>query len=162
MRSVNIYRGDSVFLAVLGESGWPRTVCGQLCHDHGSRIGGHCPGGEEGSRGSSAERRRPASAGRIGNKTATSSYLTGERVLCERPILVAMSMALLMPSLSDDSQCRNADNGKLAEHVGRCAPLVMYLIISWAKCFLFLCILLIEIVKVERVWGEINSQMSDW
>ena len=118
MRSVNTCRGDSVFLAVLGEGGWPRTVCGQFCHDLGSRVGGHCPSGEEGSRGTSAERRRPASTGRIGNKTAASSCLTGERILCERPILVAMSMALLMPSLSDDSQCRNAENGKLAEHVG--------------------------------------------
>ena len=127
MKSVDIYRGDSVFLAILSEGGRLRTVCDQFGHDLSSRIGGHCPSREE-RRGASAERGRPSGAGRIGSNTATKSCLTRERVLRECPILVAMIMALLMPGLSDDGQGRNAHNGKLAEHVGRCGPLAMYLI----------------------------------
>ena len=112
-----IYRGDSVFLAVLGKGSRPRTVCGQFGHNFSSRIGGHCPGSEERKRGTSAERRRPAGAGRVGSNTTADSCLTGERVLRECPIVVVMSMALMMPSLSDDSQGRNAHNSKLAEHI---------------------------------------------
>ena len=39
-----------------------------------------------------------------------------ERVLRECPILVAMSMVLPMPSLSDYGQGRDAHNGELAEY----------------------------------------------
>ena len=41
-----------------------------------------------------------------------------ERMLRECPILVAMSMVLPMPSLSDNGQGRDAHHGKLAEHPG--------------------------------------------
>lgn len=119
MISVGIYRGDRVFLAILGDGGWPGTVCGQLGHYYSRRIGGHCPSREERSRGAGAERRRPASASRIGNNTTAISCLTRERVLRECPINVAMSMALMMAGLSDDSQGRNAQNGRLGKHIGR-------------------------------------------
>ena len=127
VKSVDIYRGDSVFLAILSEGGRLRTVSDQFGHDLSCRIGGHCPSSEE-RRGASAERRRPSGAGRIGSNTATQSCLTRERVLRECPILVAMIMALLMPGLSDDGQGRNAHNGKLAEHFRRCRLLAMNLI----------------------------------
>lgn len=123
MISAGIYRGDSIFLAVLGNGCRPRTVRGQSGHDFSSRIGGHCPSREERNRGASAERRRPAGASRIGSDTTAVSCLTRERVLRECPINVAMSMALMMPGLSDDSQGRNAQNGKLAKHIGRCRRL---------------------------------------
>ena len=120
---MNIYRGNSVFLAILSEGGRPRTIRGQYGHDFSSRIGRHCPGSEERKRGASAERRRSAGAGRIRSNATAKSCLTRERILRECPILVAMSMALVMPGLSDDSQGRNPHNGKLAEHVGKCRPL---------------------------------------
>ena len=125
---MDIYRGDSVFLAILSQGGRLRTVSDQFGHDLSSRIGGHWAPSSEERRGASAERRRPAGAGRIGSTTATKSCLTRERVLRERPILRAMIMALLMPGLSDDGQGRDAHNGKLAEHFGRCGPLGMDLI----------------------------------
>ena len=125
---MNIYRGNCVFLAILSESGRPRTIRGQYGHDFGSRIGRHCPGSEKRKRGASAERRRPADAGWIRSNAAAQSCLTREGILGECPILVGMSMALVMPGLSDDSQGRNPHDGKLAEHVGMRRPLRIYLI----------------------------------
>ena len=111
----------------MGQGSGPRTICGQHGHDFSGRIGGHCPSREERKRGTSAERRRPAGAGagRIRSNTAAKSRLKRERVLGECPILVVMSMALVMPGLSDNSQRCNTQNGKLAEHVRNCRPLVM-------------------------------------
>ena len=103
MIPVTIYRGNSVFLAILSESGRPRTIRGQYGHDFCSRIGRHCPGSEKRKRGASAERRRPAGAGRIRSNAAAKSCLTRKGILGECTILVVMSMALVMPSLSDDS-----------------------------------------------------------
>ena len=100
---MNKYRGDGVFLAILSESGRPRTIRSQYGHDFGSRIGWHCPGSDKRKRGASAERRRPGGAGRIRSNAAAKSCLTRERILRECPILVAMSMALVMPGLSNDS-----------------------------------------------------------
>ena len=57
MKLVSLYRGNSVFLAVLSEGGRPRTIRSQYGHDFSSRIGRHCPGSEERKRGASAERR---------------------------------------------------------------------------------------------------------
>ncbi len=42
-----------------------------------------------------------------------------KRVVRESPIFKCMSVAFLMPSLSDDGQGCNTDNGKLAIHLGR-------------------------------------------
>ena len=136
---MNIYRGNSVFLAILSEGGRPRTIRGQYGHDFSSRIGRHCPGSEERKRGTGAERRRPAGAGRIRSNAAAKSCLTRERILGECPILVAVSMALVMPGLSNDGQGRNVHNSKLAEHVGMCRPLGIYLIFWIAiPCLQFL------------------------
>ena len=56
MKLVNIYRGHSVFLAILSEGSRPRTKRGQYGHDFSGRISRHCPGSEERKRGASAER----------------------------------------------------------------------------------------------------------
>lgn len=119
-----MYLSDGICLAVLREAGGSRTVdhCG---HNRRGRVGGHwTTGGEKLSRGASAERRIPAGTGRIRSNTAAHSCLTRitgrrfvvmKRVMRECSIL-AMSMMLVMPSLSDNGQGCNTHNGKLDEH----------------------------------------------
>ena len=56
MKSVDMYLGDCVCLAILREGGGPGAVGGQYCYNRSGRIGGHCAGGKKKRRSASAER----------------------------------------------------------------------------------------------------------
>lgn len=84
MKTVDMYLGDSVCLAILREGGGPGAVGGQFGDNRGSCISRHCAGGEKTRRGASAERRRPAGTDRIGSSTAAETCLarvTGRSVM---------------------------------------------------------------------------------
>lgn len=85
MKSVDIYLGDGVYLAILREAGGPRAVGGQFGHDDSGQIGGHWDAGGEETRGASARSRVPASTSRIGSNTAASSCLTRVTGRARRP-----------------------------------------------------------------------------
>ena len=55
MRPVVIYRGGSILLAILSESGRSRAVRDQFSHYFSGCVCRHCASGEEGSNGASAE-----------------------------------------------------------------------------------------------------------
>ena len=129
---MHVYLGDSVLVAILCDYSGPRAVGGQFGHDLSGRVGGHRTGGEKTRRGASAERRR--AIGRVGSNSAADPAFTrvacrsrGKRILRKGTILMAMSMAFVMPGLSDNGQCRNTHNGKLAKHIvfHRCRPLAI-------------------------------------
>ena len=62
-----------------------------------------------------------------------------------------MGMALVMPGLSEDSQGRHANNGKLAEHLGKSRPVAIDLIL-WIA---ILCLQLsVDGVYLEDFWAE--------
>ena len=77
---MDIYRGDSIRLAVLSEGGRSRAVRDQFSHYLSGCVCRHSASGEEGSNGASAEWRRPAGTSRIWSTTAANSGLT--RVTC--------------------------------------------------------------------------------
>ena len=85
VKSVDIYRGNSVCLAVLREGCRPRAVGYQFGHCLSGCICGHCAGGEKSRKGASAERRRPAGTCGIGSNSAANSCLT--RVTCRKPVM---------------------------------------------------------------------------
>lgn len=87
VKSLIIYLGDNVRLAVLREAGGPRAVGSQFGHYHSGRIGGHCASGEETRRGASAERRRPAGTCRIRSNTAADSCLSRVTGRARRPVM---------------------------------------------------------------------------
>ena len=83
---MDIYLGDSVYLAILREAGGPRAVGGQFGHDDSGQIGGHWDAGsKETRRGASAKSRIPASTSRIGSNTAANSCLTRVTGRARRP-----------------------------------------------------------------------------
>lgn len=125
MKIVEIYRGDSVCLAILCEGGGPGAVSGQFGHNHSGCIGGHWgAGSEERRRDAGAEIREPAGTSRIWSKTAANPSLgrvpggaRRERLMGESAVLVAMSMTFLMASLSENGQGRKAHDSNFAEHL---------------------------------------------
>lgn len=88
MKSVDMYLGDSVCLAILRETGGPRAVGGQFSHYRSGRIGGHWDaGGEETRKGASAKRRISAGTSRIWSNTAANSVLTRVTGRARRPAI---------------------------------------------------------------------------